>query len=74
MFEERIKKLPDYALGFNTLLIGNAGCGKTTSLATLVKSGLEVFALFSEANGQTNFLKALREAGVTEEEMKRVHF
>lgn len=74
MFEERIKKLPAYALGFNTLLIGNAGCGKTTSLATLVKSGLEVFALFSEANGQTNFLKALREAGVTEEEMKRVHF
>ena len=28
----------------------------------------------SEANGQTNFLKALRESGVTEEEMKRVHF
>ena len=27
MFEERIKKLPAYALGFNTLLIGNAGCG-----------------------------------------------
>lgn len=40
---------PAYALpGLKVLLMGDAGTGKTHSLRTLVDSGLEVFALFTE--------------------------
>lgn len=35
--------------GFNTLLMGPSGTGKTHSLGTLVDTGIEVFALFNEA-------------------------
>jgi Cdc6-like AAA superfamily ATPase len=34
--------------GFKTLLIGDAGTGKTHSLRTLVEAGLKVYALFTE--------------------------
>jgi len=35
--------------GFNTLLMGPTGTGKTHAIGTLVDSGIEVFALFNEA-------------------------
>ena len=34
--------------GFNTLLLGGTGSGKTHSIRTLVEAGLEVFVLFTE--------------------------
>lgn len=34
--------------GFNVLLMGTTGTGKTTSLKTLIGSGLEIFAIFTE--------------------------
>lgn len=74
MFEERLKTIPEWALGFNALLLGAPGSGKTTALAQLARLGMEVFIIFSEANGQTNLLKACRELKLTPEEMKRIHF
>lgn len=74
MFEERLKTIPEWALGFNTLLLGAPGSGKTTALAQLARLGMEVFVIFTEANGQTNLLKACRELKLTSEEMKRIHF
>ena len=74
MFEEKLKAIPEYALGFNTLLLGQPGAGKTTAIAQLARLGFEVFMVFTEANGQTNFLKACRDLKLTAEEMKRVHF
>lgn len=38
---------PDYQ-GFNTLLMGPSGTGKTYQLASLVEAGFDVFALFTE--------------------------
>lgn len=74
MFDERLKTIPEYALGFNTLLLGAPGSGKTTALAQLARLGMEVFVIFTEANGQTNLLKACRELKLTADEMKRLHF
>lgn len=74
MFDERLKTIPEYALGFNTLLLGAPGSGKTTALAQLARLGMEVFVIFTEANGQTNLLKACRELKLTTDEMKRLHF
>lgn len=74
MFTERLKSVPEYALGFNTLLLGAPGSGKTTALAQLARLGMDVFIVFTEANGQTNLLKACRELKLTDEEMARVHF
>lgn len=39
--------------GFNVLLMGPSGTGKTYSITTLVESGLEVFALFLEPGLET---------------------
>lgn len=39
--------------GFNVLLMGPSGTGKTFSISTLVESGLEVFALFLEPGLET---------------------
>lgn len=74
MFDERLKKVPEYALGFNTLLLGAPGSGKTTALAQLARLGMDVFIVFTEANGQTNLLKACRELKLTDDEMGRIHF
>ena len=42
-------RLPDTAQGFNVTLMGPAGTGKTHSIGTLVDTGMEVFALFTES-------------------------
>lgn len=42
-------RLPDTAQGFNVTLMGPAGTGKTHALGTLVDTGMEVFALFTES-------------------------
>lgn len=68
------KKFPEWALGLNLLLLGRPGAGKTTALATLAKIGLDVFIVFTEANGPNNLLKAMRELKLTDEEMARIHF
>lgn len=34
--------------GFSALLLGDSGCGKTDSIATLAECGLEVFTIFTE--------------------------
>ena len=74
MYTDRIKALPAYTLGFNTMLLGQPGSGKTTVIVSLARAGLDVFVVFTEANGQSNLLKACREAKLTKEEMARIHF
>lgn len=75
MYQDRISKLPDYALGFNLALVGHPGSGKTSAIVMAIKCGMEVFVLFSEANGPSNFLKAARDIyKLNEEEMSRLHF
>lgn len=64
--------LPD-ALGLNFLLLGAPGSGKTTSIPTLLKAGLEVFVIFTE-QGVNNLKKACRLHDLTEEEMARLHW
>jgi hypothetical protein len=44
-----VKVTPKYSIpGFKTLLMGDAGTGKTHALRTLIEAGLEVFAIFTE--------------------------
>lgn len=73
MYKQRIEKLPAYALGFNAMLVGAPGSGKTTVIASLLRTGMEVFVVFTEANGQTNLMKACRELKLTETELSRLH-
>lgn len=63
---------PD-ALGFNTLLMGMPGSGKTSAIATLLRSGLEVFVAFTE-QGVGNLKKACRLHGCTPDELERLHY
>lgn len=39
--------------GFNVLLLGESGSGKTYSLRTLVTSGIETFVIFTEPGMRT---------------------
>jgi hypothetical protein len=45
--------MTDPTTGFNTLLEGPTGVGKTHSIGTLVDTGLEVFCLFLESGQET---------------------
>jgi len=46
--------MPEYSIpGFNTLLVGATGTGKTYSIQTLVKEGIECFVLFTEPGMRT---------------------
>lgn len=65
--------LLDEALGPNALLMGMPGSGKTTALATLLKTGLEVFVVFTE-QGVSNLKKGLKVHGCTDEEISRLHW
>ena len=40
--------LPSSVPGFNVMLCGTTGTGKTHSIRTLVESGIETFVLFTE--------------------------
>lgn len=65
--------LPSSALGFNTLLMGMPGSGKTSAIATLLKSGLEVFVAFTE-QGVGNLKKACKLHGCTDDDLERLHW
>lgn len=65
--------MPDWLLGFKTIVMGEPGAGKTSSLVTLLKMGFQLFGLFTE-QGVGNFMKAAKAAGCTDEDMKRFHF
>lgn len=45
----------------NVLLMGPPGAGKTWSLVTLLKAGLEVFIIVTEPNGLDSIIDAMRE-------------
>lgn len=66
-------KLKEDALGFNFLLLGAPGSGKTTEIVTLAKAGLEVFVAFTE-QGVGNLKKAMEVHKLTEEERARIHW
>lgn len=61
------------ALGFNFLLMGAPGSGKTTEIVTLAQAGLEVFIVFTE-QGVGNLKKAMEVHNLTEEERSRIHW
>lgn len=42
------------------LLMGAAGAGKSSSIATLIKAGIEVFAIMTEPNGADSVIDALK--------------
>lgn len=65
--------VPSHALGFNTLLMGMPGSGKTSAIATLLQSGLEVFVAFTE-QGVGNLKKACKLHGCTDDELSRLHY
>ena len=68
-----ISKLAPDTLGFNALVLGAPGSGKTTSLVTLAKAGLEVFVAFTE-QGVNNLRKGMRVHDLTPEEQARIHY
>lgn len=71
---KQLPELPDYAVGFKTLLMGSPGTGKTSAIPTLLLAGFEVFCIFME-NGMSNLMKACRFHGVPEDVIKeRLHF
>jgi hypothetical protein len=65
--------MPDWLVGFKTILMGMPGSGKTTAMVTALQAGFEVFGIFTE-QGMGNFMKAARLAGLSEDDMKRFHF
>jgi hypothetical protein len=68
----KLNLLPD-ALGFNSLILGAPGAGKTSVIPTLAKAGLEVFVAFTE-QGVGNLKKAMALHNLSEEEKSRIHY
>lgn len=74
IIETEGKAVPEWALGFNTLLMGTPGSAKTSSLATLLKAGMRVFVAFTEP-GIGNLIKACQKIHkLSDEEMSRLHY
>lgn len=59
--------------GPNVLLLGFPGNGKTHSIASLLKAGLEVFVIFTE-QGRESMLEGLDTFNCTPEEKSRLHW
>lgn len=57
----------------NVLLLGFPGNGKTFSIASLLKQGLEVFVIFTE-QGRESLFEGLKYYKVTDEERERLHW
>lgn len=57
--------------GTSTLLIGPPGSGKTHSLVTLVKAGLELFVLITDPGGEESLIDACEKEGV---DISHVHW
>lgn len=70
---ELIEAVPEDEPGPNVLLMGMPGSGKTFSIATLLKAGMEVFVIFTE-QGRESLFEGLKLWGVTEEERKDLHW
>lgn len=65
--------LSPLALGFNTLILSAPGGGKTTSLVTAAKAGLDVFVAFTE-QGVANLKKAMDVHKLDDESRARIHW
>jgi len=65
--------IPDWLVGFKTILMGMPGAGKTTSIVTAAKLGFEIFIAFTEP-GMGNLMKAMQLHKLTDEEKSRIHF
>lgn len=65
--------VPTNEPGPNVLLLGFPGNGKTHSIASLLKAGLEVFVIFTE-QGRESMLEGLATFKCTEEEIQRLHW
>lgn len=61
------------AFGFNTLVLGAPGSGKTSCIPSMAKAGLEVFVAFTE-QGVGNLKKAMDLHKLTDEEKARIHW
>lgn len=61
------------AFGFNTMILGAPGSGKTSCIPTMAKAGLEVFVAFTE-QGVGNLKKAMDLHKLTDEERARIHW
>lgn len=72
-WNENPATIPDWLVGFKTILMGMPGSGKTTSIVTAAKLGFEVFIAFTEP-GMGNLMKAMQLHKLTDEERKRIHF
>ena len=61
------------ASGFNFMLLGAPGSGKTSSIPTFAKAGLEVFVVFTE-RGMGNLNKAIKLHNLSPDEVSRIHY
>lgn len=50
--------------GTSTLIVGGPGSGKTFSLATFAKAGIETFVLFTEPGGDESLIQAVDHYGI----------
>lgn len=57
--------------GTSTLLVGGPGSGKTYSLASFAKAGLELFVVFTEPGGDESLIQAVRDHNI---DIGRVHW
>lgn len=55
------------------LILGAPGSGKTTSLASLLALGVEVFVIFTESNGEEALLDECRKKGISIEKLRWMH-
>ncbi len=55
------------------LILGAPGSGKTTSIASLLALGVEVFVVFTEGNGEEALLDECRKKGISTEKLRWVH-
>lgn len=72
-WNQQPESIPDWLVGFKTILMGMPGAGKTTALVTLAKLGFHVFIAFTEP-GIGNLMKAMQLHKLTDEEKASIHF
>lgn len=67
------QRMPDWLLGFKTILMGLPGAGKTSSIPSLLKMGFKVYCAFTEPGvGALN--KAMTLWKLSDEERSRLFF
>lgn len=55
------------------LLLGAPGSGKTTSIASLLAAGVEVFCIFTEGNGEEALLDECRRKNISTDKLRWMH-